>query len=262
MAKDRKLSEYYNDSISGGKWRGMMLDNHIGYTQWSIPDSNRSPLELGLTFAHSLIPPAESTETFIPAYAYSNKTMGEDTEWIFLPGLGRGEGCMGSSNVMAESDLSGKGVTLEYDVTAISDTLHIAIGILPTQDIFPERGLRLGISIDDAPLTILDARRGLVDTFGEYTKENLNVSKVLSPLPERSHLSLSGYLDGHYLPRRDEIFDNIRWLDSTFSVTSGKHTLKIVMIDPEVVVEQIVVNPDNSRYGYFPNGFFTTNRSY
>lgn len=261
MEKDRKLSEYYNDSIAGGKWRGMMLDNHIGYTQWSIPESNRSPLELGLTFNHSLVPPAESPETFIPAYSCSKKTPGQDTEWIFLPGLGRGEGCMGSGNVMADSDVSGTGATLEYDVTAISDTLNIAVGILPTQDILPERGLRLGIRIDDGPLKILDARKGLVDTFGEYTKENLAVSKVLSPLPERSRLSLSGYVDGRHLPRRDEVFDNIRWLDSTFTMSPGKHTLKIVMVDPEVVVEQIVVNPDNDRYGYFPNGFFTMAKS-
>ena len=257
MEKDRKLSAYYNDSIAGGKWRGMMLDNHIGYTQWSIPESNRSPLELGLTFDHSLIPPEDSPETFIPASAYSNKTPGKDAEWIFLPGLGRGDGCMGVSDVMADSDVSGTGATLEYDVTAMSDTLNIAVGILPTQDILPERGLRLGLRVDDGPLTILDARKGLVDTFGEYTKENLAVSKVLSPLPEWSHLSLSGYVDGHRLPRRDEVFDNIRWLDSTFTVAPGKHTLKIVMVDPEVVVEQIVVNPDNSRYGYFPNGFFS-----
>lgn len=27
------------------------------------------------------------------------------------------------------------------------------------------------------------------------------------------------------------------------------------MIAPEIVVEQIVVNPDNSRYGSFGNGF-------
>ncbi|MDE6650500.1 MAG: glycosyl hydrolase 115 family protein [Muribaculaceae bacterium] len=257
MEKDRKLSAYYNDSIAGGKWRGMMLDNHIGYTQWSIPESNRSPLELGLTFSHSLLPPAESPEIFIPAYAYSNKTGGMSNEWIFLPGLGRGEGCMGAADVMAVSPENG-GASLEYDVTAVSDTLTVAVGILPTQDILPERGLRLGIRVDDGPLTILDARKGLVDTFGEYTKENLEVSKVLSPLPERSRLSLSGYVDGHYLPRRNEVFDNLRWLDSTFIVTPGKHTLKIVMVDPEVVVEQIVVNPDNARYGYFPKGFFTS----
>lgn len=257
MEKDKKLSAYYNDSIASGKWRGMMLDNHIGYTQWSIPEANRSPLDLGLTFSHSLIPSADSRETFIPASSYSNKTPGKDTEWIFLPDLGRRDGCMGSSNVMAASDKEGNGATLEYEITADSDTLNIAVGILPTQDILPERGLRLGIRIDDGPIAILDARKGLVDTFGEYTQENLAVSKVLSPLPERSRLALSGYVRGRQLPRRDEVFDNLRWIDAEFAVNPGKHTLKIVMIDPEIVVEQIVLNPDNNRYGYFPNGFFT-----
>jgi len=47
------------------------------------------------------------------------------------------------------------------------------------------------------------------------------------------------------------VFDNMRWLDATFTTTPGKHTLKIIMIDPEIVVEQIVVNPDNNRYSYF-----------
>lgn len=53
--------------------------------------------------------------------------------------------------------------------------------------------------------------------------------------------------------RRNEIFDNLRWLDTSFNLPKGRHTLKIVMIDPEVVVEQIVVNPDNSNYSYFGN---------
>ena len=51
--------------------------------------------------------------------------------------------------------------------------------------------------------------------------------------------------------RRDEVFDNLRWLDTTFKTSPGKHILKLIMIDPEIVVEQIVVNPDNTRYSYF-----------
>ena len=51
--------------------------------------------------------------------------------------------------------------------------------------------------------------------------------------------------------RRDEVFDNIRWLEVNFAnVTAGKHRLKLIMIDPEIVVESIVVNPDNNRYSY------------
>ena len=56
--------------------------------------------------------------------------------------------------------------------------------------------------------------------------------------------------------RRSEVFDNIRWLEIDFSdVTPGTHKLKIIMIDPEIVVEQLVVNPDNNRYSYLGAGY-------
>ena len=35
--------------------------------------------------------------------------------------------------------------------------------------------------------------------------------------------------------------------------TPGKHTLRLIMVDPEIVIEQIVVNPDNNHYSYFGN---------
>ena len=54
--------------------------------------------------------------------------------------------------------------------------------------------------------------------------------------------------------RRDEVFDNIRWLEVNFpNVTPGKHKLKLIMIDPEIVIETIAVNPDNKRYSYLGN---------
>lgn len=248
MDKDRRLTEHYNTGIANGKWNGMMLDNHIGYTKWSIPDKNYNPMTLGFKVEHDLSP-KETSEYSIPAYKYNNKVDGKDAKWIFLPDLGRGEGCMGSDNVVAASDITGNGAALEYDIDLKTDM--VAIGILPTQDIRPERGLRLGVQIDNQPMKIIDARQGIVDTFGEYTSKNLAVSKVLKPLPAPNRLLLSGWYKGKRLPRRDEVFDNIRWIDVKLNATLGKHNLKIIMIDPEIVVEQIVVNPDNNHYSYF-----------
>ena len=109
-----------------------------------------------------------------------------------------------------------------------------------------------GNQIDSQPMQTIDARRGIVDTFSEYNPQNIARSKVLKPLPPRSRLALSGFWQGHQLPRRDEVFDNLRWLDTTFEgITPGHHKLKLIMIDPEIVVEQIVVNPDNNHYSYF-----------
>ena len=253
MKKDRLLTDYYNTQLAGGKWNGIMLDNHIGYTKWSIPDKNVNPLALNL--GKMDYPTADTSDEYcIPAYKYSSKTDTPQASWIFLPDLGRGKGCMGSSNVMAESVESEMNASLSYEVDM--KTSQVAIGILPVQDIYPERGLRIGVKIDDQPMQVVDARQWLHDEFGEYTPKNLGVSKVLKPLPKADKLLLSGWNKGRKMPRRDEVFDNIRWLSVNFDIIPGKHTLKLIMIDPEITVEQIVINPDNNHYSYFGNGYF------
>lgn len=259
MLKDSLLSDYYNHQLAGGKWNGMMLDNHIGYTEWSIPKSNRNPMTLGFKVNYNINSTTKTTEYSIPANQYDAKGDKKNVKWIYLPDLGRSEGCMGINNVMAKSYSDASGPYLEYTIQVTSTKQqskvpNVAIGILPTQDICPKRGLRIGVKIDHSPLHIIDAREGLVDIFNEYTPQNLSISKVLKALPSPSRLSLSGFVEGKQQPRRNEVFDNIRWLDGAFNVKPGKHTLRIYMIDPEIVIEQIVVNPDNNHYSYFGNG--------
>lgn len=252
FGRDSIMTAYYNDSISGGKWRGMMQDNHIGYTQWSMPERNVMPevtyVTGGVTQADGPMP--ETTEYSIPAIKYDRKTGAGGVNWILLPDLGRGDGCMGIDNVTAPSgSAASPGPVLEYDIDIpAGDSLRVAIGILPTQDINPSRGLRLGVRLDGAAPVILDARRGLVDTFSEYTPDNLRRSAKLRPLPPQGTMALNGH--GRHM--RNEVFDNIRWLDVTLPVTSsGRHTLGLVMIDPEIVIERIVIAPDDTRYSYF-----------
>ena len=94
----------------------------------------------------------------------------------------------------------------------------------------------------------IDARQGYVDTFNEYTKENIARSKVLKPLPRPAS---DIYLSGSRQRMRSEIFDNLRWLSIDFDIpTAGIHTVKVVMIDPEIVVEKLVINPDNEHPSY------------
>ena len=251
MDKDRRLTEYYNKAMAGGKWDGMMLDNHIGYTQWSIPEKNRHPMTLGIKVNHDLGSWKNTKEYSIDA----PELLCKDDGWIVLDGLGRGEGSMGAKDVMRPSDESGNGPALECEINLNEDG-KIAIGILPTQDIMPARGLRIGVQLDDQPMRTIDARQGLHDEFQEYTPKNLTVSKVLKPLPQRNSLSLSGFVGGRRQPRRTEVFDNIRWLEVKFdNVIPGSHKLKIIMIDPGVVVDELVVNPDNNRYSYLGAGY-------
>ena len=88
----------------------------------------------------------------------------------------------------------------------------------------------------------------IVDTFNEYTKENISRSKVLKPLPPQAS---DIYLSGFRQRMRSEVFDNLRWLSIDLNIPSkGTHTVKIVMIDPEIVVEKLIINPDNEHPSY------------
>ncbi|MDE6479543.1 MAG: glycosyl hydrolase 115 family protein [Muribaculaceae bacterium] len=253
FVRDAELTRYYNDSISNGKWKGMMQDKHIGYTQWFMPDDNIMP---EVTYVDSNSPSDQENKQFrtmeysVPAIKYDRIKGSRGVNWIILPDLGRGDGCMGIDDVNASSFMdAGESPTLEYDIEVEDgDSIKIAIAILPTQDVDPARGLRLGVQLDEGLIEVIDARRGLVDTFDEYTPANLKNSKKLKPLPPRGKMALKGHGKG----MRNEVFDNLRWLDVTFPIAdTGKHTLKIKMIDPEIVVERIVINPDDSHYSYF-----------
>ena len=243
--RDKIMTDKYNKDIAGGKWDGMMLDKHIGYRMWSMPNDNTLPRaaqpsgKTGIT----------ANETAIMAHDYTRRTDTDDARWIFLPGLGRGKGNMGIEPVTAQSRPNGDGATLEYDIDFVqSGKQKLALGILPTNDVNPARGLRIGVRVDDGEMQTIDARQGYVDTFNEYTKENIARSKVLKPLPRPAS---DIYLSGSRQRMRSEIFDNLRWLSIDFDIpTAGNHTVKVVMIDPEIVVEKLVINPDNEHPSY------------
>lgn len=243
--RDKQMTDKYNKVIAGGKWDGMMLDKHIGYRMWSMPNENTLPQVAKPSGKTDIT----ASETAIMAHDYTRRTATDDARWVFLPGLGRGKGNMGIEPVTAKSRPRGDGATLEYDINfSQSGKQKLALGILPTNDVNPARGLRIGVRVDDGEMQTIDARQGYVDTFNEYTKENIARSKVLKPLPRPAS---DIYLSGSRQRMRSEVFDNLRWLSIDFDIpTAGNHTVKVVMIDPEIVVEKLVINPDNEHPSY------------
>ena len=360
---DKKLSNYYNQCISDGKWLNMMSDNHIGYVSWPMPKVNElPPLELvtplsvptmgvavegsELSWSSTVttlslptfevlednnyyidvynkgvgnfiftattnkpwievsqskgnveketrltvsidwnqlvlgnhqgevsisdgnsrvavkvnakkypIPSIESHyfggagEFSIPAYQYNRIAAGKKAQWTFAPDLGREEGCMLVDPVTAPITKIADAPRMEYDIYLPEDgDLTIALGILPTQDIDPTRGLRMAVSVDNEEPHILDMRKGMNNIFKEYTPENIARSKYLKPLPP---INKKFALAAYDKKRRSDTLDGMRWVDETMgSCKAGMHTIKIYMIDPELVLEKIVVNPDNSHYSY------------
>lgn len=157
---------------------------------------------------------------------------------------------MGISPVTAPSAQPEEAPYLEYQILLPdTGTVSLCIGILPTQDVYPERGLRIAVAIDDEIPEVIDARQGFVDTFGEYNPANLAQSPNLEPLPKQDKTIK---LTGSKQLRRNEVFDNLRMLTTKLHVKkAGMHRLKLYMIDPEIVLEQLVLYPDNRYPSYF-----------
>jgi hypothetical protein len=361
---DVKLSDYYNGPMSNGKWKNMMLDNHIGYTGWQIPKEQKLPelkdvtpltaptMGIAVEGSESAWPGAQENpqlpvfdilnkqqyyidvfnrgtgsfefeakankpwiklslskgkvekdtrimvdvdwkvlsdgkndgvveirkgnelvsvsvsalkaalpkvkeayfgnftgEFTIPANKFNANIPGKEAKWIVLPDLGKDKACMGIYPVTAPSAAPADAPRLEYKVfLPKAGKTTICLGILPTQDVYPQRGLRISVALDDQESQVLDARKGFFDEFKEYTPEILAKSRVLKPYPPlNKNIALMGA--GQF--RRNEIFDNMRWIDVELDVKEpGIHTLKVIMTDPEVVLEKIVVNPDNEHPSY------------
>lgn len=85
FAKDAEISEYYNQTMAGGKWHHMMDQTHIGYTYWQQPAINKIPEtkeivipdspEMGIAIEGSdKWWPAETSEAWLPELSFANST--------------------------------------------------------------------------------------------------------------------------------------------------------------------------------------------
>jgi len=146
--------------------------------------------------------------------------------WTEIPDYGREDSAMTIFPVTAASIEPGQSAPLlqypiflshpgEYDIDLITN---------PTLDIYPGRPLAVAVSIDgDTPQRI--------SVFTEQTQK------------DESFLGRVFYKNAH---------DNARILHFHQQVaTAGRHTLAIVMVDPTVVVEKVIIHADSLPYSFF-----------
>ena len=92
--RDAQLCHYYNKVMANGKWDGMMIQKHIGYTSWNddfphdmmpktITVPNGSPLG-GYTFEAPV-----NGYVAMEAEHYYSATSSEGTQWTIYPDYGR-----------------------------------------------------------------------------------------------------------------------------------------------------------------------------
>ena len=131
FARDKFLTNQYNNEMADGKWKNMMIQKHIGYRGWNdnFPEDtlpmifrveNDEQLPSGYTFASG-----DGCVVIEAPHIYSKQNSAEG-EWKLIPDMGRTLGGV----ALFPYDVPVDGAKLTYKMTIPSDvkkvTVHIA----------------------------------------------------------------------------------------------------------------------------------------
>ena len=163
--------------------------------------------------------------SFLAADATANIPVG-NMHWEKLPDYGRVSAAMEVFPVTADTiQPPNPAPRLEYPVYfARAGTYDVDVITSPTMDVIPTRELGLALSIDDQPPQVVN-----VFTPANYKSED--------------------FLGRNY---GENVRNNTRVLHFKQTVsTPGKHTLKIIMVDPTVVVMKFIIHDAPLPASYF-----------
>ncbi len=155
---------------------------------------------------------------------YTKKTDTKDAYWTVVPNLGRTGSSVIIEPVTAERKIPGtNSPELEYEFTLFeSGNLNINTYLSPTQDFKKQGGLKYAIAIDNEEPQIINMNEGEIKPDYEYadwwTKS---------------------------------VADHIKIKVSKHKIDNpGKHTLKLWMVDPGIVIQRFVIDAGKSKPSY------------
>ena len=178
---DSLITNYYNDTLAGGKWSHMMDQTHIGYTYWQQPPVNKMPEVTYVQAANVSAVKQSDKSTLTPtgrrstvnkfsekdgyvameADHYTKAVSTPQISWQVIPNLGRTGSAVQAIPVTAPSVTpGGNSPHLAYEMYINNPgTAKVQIYLSPTLP-FHNDGLRYAISIDDEAPQIVNMNEG------------------------------------------------------------------------------------------------------
>jgi len=227
FARDSALTARYH-SLRGGKWDGMMAQVHMSYVIWNDPTQQTMPSimrvgadtpaeERGRQPKFIKRSGLEDGVIAVAATRFSRAYDWKGLRWTAIPHLGRDTGAVVALPQGQAASEGHDGPRLEYDLTVTrGGPATLTLYLATTLDTLGHRGIRIGLSWDDAPMQVLQAE--LEPTGGA---QNTPAKK-----------SWAG-----------AVCDNVvRLSASADNLPAGRHTVKIWRIDDNVVLQKLVVS--------------------
>lgn len=224
--RDSALCADYNLKMAGGKWNGMMIQKHIGYTSWNddfpadrMPEVKRieNPTNGGYVFTEANGVVAMEAEHY---YAASDAS---EAKWTIIPDMGRTRS--GVTLMPYTKGVEGASLTYRFRMpNGVKSPLKIHIVVKSTLDYLNKGGLTYSVQLDQGEAQTVNFNHNL-------NEKKENIYSIYYPTVAR------------------RVVESI----VTLPVVEGEfHTLTIKPNDPAIVFEKIVVDAG----GYKPSYFF------
>ena len=174
--RDALLCQYYNKVMANGKWNGMMIQKHIGYTSWN--DNFRQE-----TLPRTTIVPVDSSTggyTFeaptvgyvaMEAEHYYSATASEETQWSIYPDYGRTRSAVALTPYT--KPVGQASLTYRFGLPKdVKGTVKVHVVVKSTLDFLNVGGHEYIVSLDGSEPQTVNFNKTLVDRqpymYSEY----------------------------------------------------------------------------------------------
>jgi hypothetical protein len=233
--RDGEITDAYH-ALNGGKWDGMMLQTHIGYTTWQQPDVQAMPNITRISGEPRQVRFVGSRNdarvVTIEATDFTRSAAARGFRWQAIAHLGRTKGGMvalpqGRSATTQQDD-----VRLDYAVHLTgSGDLDVQLHLAPTLDVSGRQTQRIGVAIDGGTMREL-VYRSDPTTDGGNRPEQQNWTRAVK--------------------------DNAVTISTRFAdVGAGQHVIRVWRLDDNVVLQRLVAarrGAPRSYLGLMPMG--------
>ena len=174
--RDAQLCQYYNKVIANGKWNGMMIQKHIGYTSWNdnfrqetLPRTTNVPVDSstgGYTFEAPTV-----GYVSMEAEHYYSATASEGTQWSIYPDYGRTRSAVALTPYT--KPVGQASLTYRFGLPKdVRGTVKVHVVVKSTLDFLNVGGHEYTVSLDGSEPQTVNFNKTLVDRqpymYSEY----------------------------------------------------------------------------------------------
>jgi hypothetical protein len=212
--KIKSATAFYNDTLAGGKWKGMMNWNPRKLPVYDMPKTATISPDSAQRYVKQNSITKNPEIIRIEAERYNNIQNTTECNWLLIQGLGLDNDAMGTFPVTAKAQNNSAKISYNFK-TKTSGKATIRFYCLPSQPINADYRLRFGVSVNNEQPIVLDAAlaKPINEDYNQEWRTNvlrnttIKEAKIVIDKPGKQYLTISMIDPGVVIDKMEILFD-------------------------------------------------------